>query len=108
MPSMPFIPSVPEMGLEAQIESISQVTDETLRWIITIYMAGYHTTPRETAQKVMHAMANMAGLPDKLFPIEVLQRINDMTYEVLVDIAASEVAKARSPVSNPGNESMHS
>lgn len=71
-------------------------------------MAGYRTTPRETAQKVMHAMANMAGLPDKLFPLEVMQRINDMTNEVLVDIAASEVAKARSSVSNPSNEPTHS
>jgi len=96
------------MGLEAQIISIGQVTDETLRWIITIHMAGYRSTPRETAQKVMHAMANMAGLPDKLFPPEVLQRINDMTYEVLVDIAAAEVAAARSPAPNSGNEPTHS
>lgn len=92
------------MGLEAQIISIGQVTDETLRWIITIHMAGYRSTPHETAQKVMHAMASMAGLPKKLFPAEVLQRINDMTYEVLVDIAAAEVAKVPSPASNPDNE----
>lgn len=105
---MPFIPSVPEMGFETQILSIGQVTDETLRWIITIHMAGYHSTPRETAQKVMHAMASMAGLPDKLFPPEVLKRINDLTYEVLVDIAASEVAAARNPAPNPGDEPTHS
>lgn len=108
MPVMPFIPSVPEMGLEAQIVAVSQVTDDTLRWIITIFMAGYHTTPRETAQKVMHAMANMAGLPDKLVPLEVQKRISDMTYDVLVEIAALEVAKARSLGPKPGNEPTHS
>lgn len=98
MPFVPYVPSATEAGIEAQIAAISGITDETLRWIMTIFMGGYRTSAREAAQKVMHTIANMAGLPDKLVPLELQKRINDMAYEVLEEIVVLEVATPPSPV----------
>lgn len=92
MPFVPYVPTATEMETEAQIVAMSGVTDATLRWIVTIYMAGYHASANETAQKVMHAMADMAGLPDKLVPPALQKRVEDMAYQVLEEMVAAEVA----------------
>lgn len=102
MPFLPYIPTTTETETEAQIVAITNVTDETLRWIVTIYMAGYHTSASETVQEVKRFVANMAALPDKLIPQELVKRIGDMVYEVLGEIVALEVATAPRPALKPG------
>ncbi len=108
MPLVPQLPSPTEAGVEAQITAISGVTDETLRWIITIYMGGYRTSAPEAARKVMHAIASMAGLPDKLLPLDLQKRIEQIAYEVLETIVALEVARKRSHAAEPQDAPTHS
>lgn len=94
MPIVPYLPSAEELGLEAHIAAVSSVTDETLRWILTIFMRGYHISAREAAQKATHAVAGMACLPDDVIPEALQKRISDMAYEVLGDIVEVEAAVA--------------
>lgn len=106
MPFLPYIPTTTETETEARVVAMAKVTDETLRWIVTLYMAGYHTSASETARKVGHVLANMAALPDKLIPQELVRRISDVAYEGLGEMVALEVAAAPSAAIKPdeGND----
>ena len=108
MPLVPQLPTPTEAGVEAQITAISGVTDETLRWIITIFMGGYRTSAPESARKVMHTIADMAGLPDKLIPPDLQKRIEEIAYEVLEAMVALEVAKKHNHAAESQDAPMHS
>jgi hypothetical protein len=94
--------------VEAQITALSGVTDETLRWIITIFMGGYRSSAPEAARKVMHAIAGMAGLPDNLIPLDLQKRIEGIAYEVLEAIVLLEVARKRSHAEESQDAPTHS
>lgn len=105
MPFLPYVPTAAETDTEARIVAMSKVTDETLRWIVTLYMAGYHTSASETVRKVSHALANMAALPDPLIPQELSERIRDIAYGVLGEMVAQEAAAGTGAAGKPAGRS---
>lgn len=108
MPIVPYVPSLAELGMESRIAAVSGVTDETLRWIVTIVMGAYRTSAPEAAGKVMHSIASMAGLADDLLPPDLQKRIEQIAYEVLEAIVTWEVAEKRRRGAEQKSETTHS
>lgn len=105
MPFVPYVPSATELSAQEQIAAIKGVSDETLRWIVTVLMTGYDVGAQEAAEKVMHLIADMGGIADGLIPPDLRDRIRNIAYEILGEIAVLEADKKRRSGSGQGGTS---